>query len=52
MARANNKGKNEVEGLIGNVWEARNYAMSEGKKRTVKQTKKPKKLSDKLVRKG
>ena len=32
MARENNYGKNAVEVLIGNVWEARNYAMFEGKK--------------------
>ena len=34
MARANNSGGNEVEVLIGNVWETINYAMFEGKQKT------------------
>ncbi len=34
MARANNSGENEAEILIGNVWEAINYAMFEGKQKT------------------
>ncbi len=33
MVRANNSGEYELEVLIGNVWEAINYAMSEEKQK-------------------